>query len=138
NGTTTTSFRAIVQDHELPVLNVPADITSTAPVGSSTAAVSFVVTATDNSGVTPTVSCDRASGSAFAWGSTTVACLATDAAGNSATRSFHITVNFAISGRITDGDTQAPIAGVRVVVQDAATEHDVAYGVSIADGTYSI
>src|SRR5205814_6393812 len=92
NRTTTTSLRAIVQDHELPVLTVPADIATTAPAGSSTAAVSFVVTATDNSGVTPTVSCDRASGSAFAWGTTTVTCLATDAAGHSATRSFHVTI----------------------------------------------
>src|SRR5438094_541549 len=48
------------------------------------------------------------------------------------------TVSFAISGRITDGATNAPLPGVRVVVQDAATENDVAAGTSGADGTYSI
>src|SRR5207237_6098756 len=98
NGTNTASFHAIVRDHELPVLNVPADITATAPAGSSTAAISFAVTATDNSGVTPTVTCDRASGSAFVWGTTTVTCSATDAAGHPAARSFHGTANVAISG----------------------------------------
>src|SRR5439155_559849 len=123
---------------EPPNLSVPADITVAAPAGSSTAIVTFTVTATDNSGAATAVTCDHASGSAFAWGMTTVTCTAVDAAGNSATRSFHVSVNFAISGRITDGATNAAIPGVRVVVQDAATENDVAAGTSGADGTYSI
>src|SRR5439155_21767415 len=125
NGTRTTAFRAIVRDGEPPNLSVPADITVTASAGSSTAIVTFTVTATDNSGAATAVTCDHATGSAFAWGMTTVTCAAVDAAGNSATRSFHVTVSFAISGRITDGATTAPIAGVRVVVQGAAREEDV-------------
>ena len=138
NGTRTITFRAIVRDGEPPNLSVPADITVAAPAGSSTAIVTFTVTATDNSGAATAVTCDHASGSAFVWGMTTVTCTAVDAAGNSATRSFHVTVSFAISGRITDGATNASLAGVQVIVQDAATENDVAAGTSGADGTYSI
>jgi LPXTG-motif cell wall-anchored protein len=50
-------------------------------------------TASDNSGVAPTVSCDRASGSTFPIGVTTVTCTAVDGAGNAASSSFTITVS---------------------------------------------
>jgi hypothetical protein len=78
-----------------PVLTLPANITqdATSPQG---AIVNYAVTATDNSGVTPTVSCIPKSGLTFAIGPTTVNCTATDATGNSSTGSFTVTVNGAV------------------------------------------
>jgi predicted extracellular nuclease len=74
-----------------PVLTVPAAfaVDATSPTG---ATVTFVVTATDNSGAMPTVTCTPASGSILAIGNTTVTCTAADGAGNSATSSFVVTV----------------------------------------------
>jgi streptogramin lyase len=79
-----------------PVLNLPASfaVNATSPAG---ATVNYTVTATDNSGVAPTVSCTPESGRTFAIGSTPVNCTATDAARNSATGSFTVTVNGAVA-----------------------------------------
>ena len=81
-----------VPDTTPPVLTLPASfaVDATSPQG---ATVSYTVTATDNSGVTPTVSCIPRSGLTFAIGPTTVNCTATDAANNSSTGSFTVTVN---------------------------------------------
>jgi Tol biopolymer transport system component len=73
-----------------PVLTVPADqtVAATGPAG---AVVSYVASATDNT-PNPTVVCVPPSGSTFPIGSTTVACTATDASGNTSNDSFQITV----------------------------------------------
>jgi Bacterial Ig-like domain/HYR domain/FG-GAP-like repeat len=79
-------------DTTAPQLNLPADITvqATGPAG---AQVSWQApTATDESPANPQVSCDADSGHTFAIGTTTVNCSATDAAGNVASGSFHVTV----------------------------------------------
>ena len=85
-----------VVDTTLPVISVPANITVDAmsPAG---AAVSYVVSATD--GITPNlvVTCNPPSGSVFAIGTTTVTCTTADAAGNSATASFTVTVLGAVA-----------------------------------------
>jgi hypothetical protein len=75
-----------------PVLNLPASfaVDATNPAG---ATVNYTVTATDDSGVAPSVSCFPLSGVTFTIGMTTVNCTATDTAGNSATGSFTVTVN---------------------------------------------
>src|SRR5207237_7367908 len=70
NGTTRTSFVVTVVDHEPPVLALPADVTVTAPAGSSTAPVDFSVSASDNVAVRSIV-CDPRSGTRFAYGLTT-------------------------------------------------------------------
>jgi hypothetical protein len=57
-------------------------------------AITYSVAATDNSGIAPTVTCNPSSGSTFAVGSTTVNCIAEDAAHNKATASFTVTVTF--------------------------------------------
>jgi len=49
-------------------------------------------TATDNVDPDPSVGCDPDSGASFALGTTAVTCTATDAAGNSASASFDVTV----------------------------------------------
>jgi hypothetical protein len=64
----------------------------TIPAGESSAIVTYVVTATDDSSI-PTVTCTPPSGSTFAAGSHTITCTATDAATNSSTSTFTIEVN---------------------------------------------
>jgi hypothetical protein len=89
-NTASASFHVTVHDTTAPHIGVPADITAeaTSPSG---AAVSYSVTFADAVGVTSS-SCTPASGSTFPLGTTTVDCTAADAAGNSATGSFHVTV----------------------------------------------
>jgi hypothetical protein len=99
-------------DRMAPVLTVPDHIVVEATGGDNSAQVTYTVKAQDNvdgaatltedgSTITQdgdfggdiTISCDRASGSVFPVGDTTVQCSATDAAGNEGTASFMVTVN---------------------------------------------
>jgi Tol biopolymer transport system component len=93
-----------------PVITVPQNITEEA-TSTEGAEVTYTVSAQDNvdgtatleeDGTTVTqddvggdidISCEPASGSVFPIGDTTVQCSATDAAGNTATESFTVTVN---------------------------------------------
>ncbi|HEY0548650.1 MAG TPA: HYR domain-containing protein, partial [Verrucomicrobiae bacterium] len=89
--TATCSFTVTVNDTQNPVITCPANIVQTTAPGQCSATVNFNVTATDNcSGVT--VVSTPASGSVFPVGTTTVMATATDAAGNTATCSFTVTV----------------------------------------------
>ena len=74
-----------------PTITLPADIVvdATSPDG---APVTYAVTVTDDSDPSPTVTCSPPSGSVFAIGDTTVACTASDAAGNVASASFQVHV----------------------------------------------
>jgi hypothetical protein len=54
------------------------------------------------------------------------------------TGTFKVTVNVAISGRITDRSTGMPLAGVRVGASQSTVRMLVATAVSGGDGTYSI
>ena len=74
-----------------PELDVPDAIAvdATSPSG---AAVEFTVSATDDLDPAPSVSCEPASGATFPIGDTTVACSATDQAGNTATAGFVVHV----------------------------------------------
>ncbi|MDQ3906899.1 MAG: Ig-like domain-containing protein, partial [Acidobacteriota bacterium] len=80
-GTSTASVSVNVRDTTAPVLNVPGAISAEA-TSADGAVVNFVVTATDNSGVAPSVACTANSGSLFPVGTTPVSCQATDASGN--------------------------------------------------------
>jgi hypothetical protein len=80
-----------VIDNTQPNITCPANITVNAPVGTCSAAVNFTVNASDNCSV-PAVVTSKASGSVFALGTTTVVATATDAAGNSRSCSFTVTV----------------------------------------------
>lgn len=85
-----------VLDVEAPVFGAAArsalagaiTVNATSPSG---AVVTFDPAATDNVGVT-SLSCEPASGSVFPVGSTTVSCSASDAAGNSSSKSFSVSV----------------------------------------------
>ncbi len=85
------SFHVTVRDTTAPVVTVPADITTStsSPAGKS---VSYSVSAVDLVDGPVTPSCSPASGSTFPSGTTTVNCTVSDAHGNSASKSFHVTV----------------------------------------------
>jgi hypothetical protein len=96
----TCTFNVTVVDNTAPVITCPADITQCNDAGTCDAVVTFSASAIDNCDPNPSVSCSPASGSTFPKGTTTVTCTATDAAGNSSTCSFTVTVN----------DCEAPVA----------------------------
>lgn len=74
-----------------PTIVVPGPLTvdATGPAG---ATVAYTATATDDIDPDPAVHCTPSSGSVFAIGDTVVACVATDAGGNTANASFVVTV----------------------------------------------
>jgi HYR domain len=95
NNTGTASFTVTVRDTTAPSLTVPANITAT--TSGTTAAVTYSVTATDLVGVTA-LTCSGVSGvsttgGTFPLGTSTVNCTAKDAANNSTSKSFTVTVN---------------------------------------------
>ena len=88
---------SIIADDTPPVLVQPANVTVAAEAGVGSGCTSAVVTfptpsATDNCTGGVSVACYPPSGSTFPVGTTTVTCVATDAADNTATRTFTVTV----------------------------------------------
>ena len=134
-NTATSSFTVTVTDDEAPVIsNIPADFTVLTSGGLSTAVVTWPEApaadpaASDNCGVTSFTS-THASGDTFNEGITTVTYTAMDAAGNTTTSSFTVTVSDGeapvISGNPTD-ITQTAEAGAcsAVVYYTAPTATD--------------
>lgn len=126
-NTGTGSFTVSVRDTTPPALALPADITRAAPSPAGTA-VTWTASASDLvSGARPVV-CTPASGSTFPVGTRTVACSASDAAGNLATGTFRVTVTFT--------DTVAPVLTVPADLTREATGPAgaaVAYAASATD-----
>jgi hypothetical protein len=121
---TIVSFPVYVVDTTAPVLSgVPADITVQA-ADASGAVVTFVSpSAVDIVDGNLTSSCDPPSGSVFPIGTTWVSCHAVDAAGNSASASFRVTVE-APPHQLTRSGFYAPVTmdGSRVnTVKGGAT-----------------
>ncbi|HEX6849458.1 MAG TPA: CHRD domain-containing protein [Chitinophagaceae bacterium] len=87
------SFKVIVRDVQPPVITCPANITRPNDPGQCGAVVSYTVTATDNCTSSVVLTVTPISGSFFPVGVTTVTARATDAAGNTSTCSFTVTVN---------------------------------------------
>ncbi len=87
----TVTANVINCDTTPPTLFLPDSIIAEA-TGPSGAAVTFTATATDANPANPVVTCVPASGATFGFGTITVNCSATDAAGNTATGSFTVTV----------------------------------------------
>jgi hypothetical protein len=101
----TCTFTVTVNDCEPPTISCPAPITKCNDPNQCGAIVTFTAPATDNCpGVT--VVCSPPSGTFFPVGTTTVNCTATDAAGNTSTCMFTVTVN----------DCQAPTVTCSVSV----------------------
>jgi hypothetical protein len=85
------SFTVTVTDEEDPTISCPADITVNATLGSCSAVVNFTVSGDDNC-ADPTIVSSPPSGSVFPVGTTTVTATATDAAGNTKSCTFNVTV----------------------------------------------
>ena len=91
NGSFTVTVRSFVTSNQPPVLSLPSGITVNTE-STRGKAVTYSATATDDSGLPPTVSCLPPSGSRFRVGTTTVTCTATDDQGLPSTGSFTVTV----------------------------------------------
>jgi hypothetical protein len=88
-NTATATFVVTVTDTTKPVLSEPAAVTAEA-TSAAGATVTFAATATDNVGATVTY--NKAPGSVFPVGDTTVTSTATEAAGNTVTATFVVSV----------------------------------------------
>jgi hypothetical protein len=90
----TCTFDVTVSDTELPIASCPGNMTKLADPGSCGTVVSYVVSTSDNCAVVSASQTNGlASGATFPVGVTTNSFTATDAAGNSASCSFTVTVN---------------------------------------------
>lgn len=87
----------LTPDKTPPELLLPDDIVAEA-MSSGGAEVTYAATATDENPAEPEVICTPSSGGTFALGETIVTCTAQDKAGNEATGTFKVTVNYAWSG----------------------------------------
>jgi len=92
-NTATCSFDVTVNDTEDPTITCPADITVSANVGVCEAVVNWAAPTTSDNCTGETATSTAASGDTFLVGTTTVVYTVTDAAGNTATCSFDVTVN---------------------------------------------
>jgi hypothetical protein len=106
----TASFNVTVRDTTAPALTVPASVTAEATSAAGASVSYSSATATDAVGVTG-IAYTQASGSTFALGITSVGVTASDAAGNSSTGSFNVTVR----------DTTAPALSVPANITAEAT-----------------
>jgi hypothetical protein len=91
------TFTVTVKDTTAPIVTVSAARTATATSAAGATVTYTAPTASDIVDGAVAASCDKASGSAFALGVTTVTCTATDKAGNKDTKSFTVTVTAAWS-----------------------------------------
>jgi hypothetical protein len=91
-NTATGSFAVAVVDTTAPAVGAMSDITMEA-VGTATAVSWTNPSATDAVSGSPAVTCAPASGTAFAVGSTLVTCSATDAAGNTGSSTFTVSIS---------------------------------------------
>ena len=113
-----------------PVVSVPADPT-VAATGAAGAVVTFSASAVDDVDGSLVPTCTPPSGSTFALGSTTVTCSANDAAGNTGSASFTVTVV----------DTTAPVISVPADISLPAEGPDGAHAtysasaVDLVDGS---
>lgn len=97
------SFKITVQDTTPPVVAVPADMTEEANIPGGKV-VTFATSAFDIVSGSVATTCIPASGGTFALGSHTVACSATDGAGNTGHASFSITVQDTTAPSLTMPD----------------------------------
>ncbi|MGD0196567.1 MAG: HYR domain-containing protein [Solirubrobacteraceae bacterium] len=90
-NTATASFTVTVEDTTPPAITTPGSIT-TAATGGTGALVNYTTTFTDAYSTLSSQGCEPGSGSTFPIGTTTVSCSASDAAGNTTSTAFDVTV----------------------------------------------
>ncbi|MGH2960560.1 MAG: HYR domain-containing protein, partial [Solirubrobacterales bacterium] len=102
-NTETKTFSVTVEDTTKPTISdTPDDITAEA-TGADGATVNYTdPSASDAVDGSVTTTCDPASGSTFDFGDTVVTCSATDAAGNTETKTFTVTVEDTTKPTISD------------------------------------
>ena len=114
-NTGSAKFTVTVEDTTAPVVSVPANFAVGNTSGTGASNVTFAgVSASDLVDGDVEVTCDKASGSFFALGDTTVTCTAVDRAGNEGSNSFVVTVQ----------DRTAPIVTVPGNITKEATGPD--------------
>lgn len=92
-GNTTSASRTVtVTDTQAPVFTQPVNIAANSAAGICGANVNYTVSATDACGSPVTYTYSQASGTVFPIGITTVNVTATDASGNTVSRSFTVTI----------------------------------------------
>ena len=147
-------------DTSAPVIIVPADITAEATSSLGAIVTYTPPTATDTQDGSVAVSCDKNSGDTFSLGLTTVNCSSTDSAGNTASKTFKVTVSdttipvITLDGTISitleihssysdagatasdniDGDLTPSVATVNPVNKDVLGSYVVTYDVSDSSG----
>jgi len=127
-GGTATQSVTIKRDATAPEITVPGTVTAQA-TGATGAVATYVATVLDLLDGTPSLSCAPASGSMFPVGSTTVACTASDAAGNTASASFTVTVaNTAPTFTAPANQTVEATSAAGAVVAYVASATDVEDG----------
>ncbi|SDR73798.1 HYR domain-containing protein [Gramella sp. MAR_2010_147] len=144
-NSTECSFTVTVEDNEDPSLDCPSDIDEGVDGGVCGAIVEFETPAGfDNSGdVTVTQTSGPASGEQFPVGATTVEFTATDAAGNSATCSFTVTIADDEAPQISDMDditvnNDSGVCGAVVNFEDAtATDNCAVESIVMTEGLIS-
>jgi hypothetical protein len=97
-NTATGSFTITVVDTTAPVVSVPANIATFATSAAGAVVTFGAPSATDAVGGNTLSVCAPPSGSLFKPGDTVVTCTATDASGNSASRTFKVAVRFDWTG----------------------------------------
>ena len=99
-GTTTGTFLVTVQDTTGPALSIPTvvEAEATSPAG---ATVSYSASATDAVDGPRPIDCQPASGTFFAFGTTTVSCTSTDTRGNESAATFDVIVQDTTAPTIT-------------------------------------
>ncbi len=119
------TLKVTVQDKTAPALALPDTTVKAEVTGATGAKVTYIASANDVVGGAVTPSCDKASGTDFPLGETTVNCSATDKAGNKATGSFKVTV----------GDTTAPTLNLTDTTAEATAPDgaDVKYSATATD-----
>ena len=118
--------RAIATDVTPPVVTVPANtiVDATGPAGAN---VTYSASAADDRDPSPSLVCAPVSGGVFPVGTTTVACTATDVAGNSASATFAVHVRSAgeqivrlIDETLADLDLPSLRPALKAALQSAA------------------
>lgn len=135
SATDTCSFTVTVIDAESPVFTCTQNITvSTDSVGCGTNVTYQIPVATDNCTVTTALTSGSPSGSFFSFGITQITYTATDAAGNSTTCSFDITVNDSIAPTLTCpadvNSCDTVVNGINVSVFENCSSSNVSYTLS--------
>jgi hypothetical protein len=136
SGNTTSASQSIkVRDVEAPSLTVPLNVTipATSPSG---AVVNYQLNASDNVAVT-SLTCTKASGATFPIGTNSVTCTAADAAGNSTSGSFDVTVydaptqmqnliQYVLGLRMPDGTTNPLVNQLQAAFGSSVSDNHVA------------